>query len=124
MFPFTFGDKPLEFGQSSTVTCSVVQGDRPLELSWWFDGIQISEDRTDISMISGKKSTMLTIDSLSGEHSGNYTCMARNFAGTAEYTAQLFVTGSFRMLVLLFCIRLSFPSLEGYNSPYRYSVYS
>lgn len=37
---------------------------------------------------------MLTIDSVTDEHSGNYTCVAQNKAGTARYSADLNVNGT------------------------------
>jgi len=95
MVPFSFGEngKPLESGESSTVTCSVSAGDLPLELSWWFNGEKIAADRTDITIILAKKSAILTVDSASWEHAGNYTCLARNPAGVATYTTELVVYG-------------------------------
>jgi len=99
--PFKFGEEPLQTGQTATVTCSVLQGDLPLELSWWFDGVRINDDRQDVSIMTSKKTTMFTIDSVTGGHAGNYTCMARNYAGTAQYTTQLLVNGSSSMLTVL-----------------------
>lgn len=40
-------------------------------------------------------SSLLTISSLGDEHSGNYTCVATNPAGHAQYTASLTVKGDF-----------------------------
>jgi len=93
MAPFSFGDEPLHAGQTATVMCFVSEGDLPVELTWWLNGAKIGDDRTDVSMVSTKKSTMLTIDSVSGELAGNYSCMARNWAGVAQYTTELVVNG-------------------------------
>lgn len=43
----------------------------------------------------GKKTSVLTIDSLSEDHAGNYTCIAANRAGTSAYSAELTVMGIF-----------------------------
>ena len=40
-------------------------------------------------------SSLLTISSLGDEHTGNYTCVATNPAGHAQYTASLTVKGDF-----------------------------
>jgi len=92
--PFSFGENPLQSGESAAVTCTVSAGDHPLELSWWFNDERINPDSADLSIMTGKRSTTLTIESVAGNHSGNYTCMARNAAGHAEVTTQLFVNGS------------------------------
>lgn len=94
MTPFSFGDEPLQEGESAGVTCIVSAGDQPLELSWWLNQEKLDPNRSDVSIISGKRSTTLTIDSVTGNLAGNYTCMAKNAAGRAEVTAQLVVNGS------------------------------
>ena len=40
-------------------------------------------------------SSLLTISSLEDQHTGNYTCVATNPAGHAQYTASLTVKGDF-----------------------------
>lgn len=40
-------------------------------------------------------SSLLTISSLGDQHTGNYTCVATNPAGHAQYTASLTVKGDF-----------------------------
>ena len=52
-------------------------------------------------------SSLLTISSLGDEHTGNYTCVATNPAGHAQYTASLTVKGDFWQH-LLFCFSLHF----------------
>lgn len=42
----------------------------------------------------GKRIHLLSIDSVKGDHAGNYSCIATNQAGTAKYTAPLIVIGS------------------------------
>lgn len=36
---------------------------------------------------------VLAIESVTADHAGNYTCIAENWAGKAEYTAPLIVNG-------------------------------
>lgn len=42
---------------------------------------------------------VLAIESVSGDHAGNYTCIAKNSAGIAEYTAALIVNGLPKVLI-------------------------
>lgn len=51
----------------------------------------------------GAKSSILMIESVTSEHSGNYTCTARNSAGVANYTAELVVNGDCRSRFRLLC---------------------
>jgi len=92
---FTFGDEPLQTGQTTAVTCAVLQGDLPVDITWLLNEHPIAADREDImtSKIS-KKSAVLTIESVTGDHAGNYTCRATNAAGVAQYTSELVVNGS------------------------------
>lgn len=41
----------------------------------------------------GKRSSVLTIDSVSGTHAGDFSCNAENIAGRASYTTELRVIG-------------------------------
>lgn len=41
----------------------------------------------------GKKSSVLSIDSIDQHHAGNYTCKASNMAGVSTYSTELIVRG-------------------------------
>jgi Down syndrome cell adhesion molecule-like protein 1 len=98
--PFTFGEEEVNFDDSVTATCSVIKGDSPIKI-WWTladsyeslaeynistnDGIVISK--------AGNKVSVLTIESVKSRHRGNYTCFAKNKAGTAKHSAYLAVNG-------------------------------
>lgn len=41
----------------------------------------------------GKRNSVLTIDSVSDKHAGNFTCQATNSAASANFTSQLIVNG-------------------------------
>ena len=62
-------------------------------------------------------SSLLTISSLGDEHTGNYTCVATNPAGHAQFTASLTVKGDFWQLFihsLFFTVSSSFRNFTFY----------
>lgn len=85
--------------------CSVIKGDFPIEIIWKhnlrtidpLDGITIAR--------TSKRSSQLSIDSAQAIHSGEYTCIAKNKAGEASFSAVLNVNGEFEIF-LLFSSRL------------------
>lgn len=78
------------------VQCVVQKGDLPLKIEWLHDGIlvpkQSSTSGINIINMSARLST-LNFEYIRGEHRGNYTCVARNQAGKAEFTAELNING-------------------------------
>ncbi|XP_064216065.1 Down syndrome cell adhesion molecule isoform X2 [Tribolium castaneum] len=87
--PFSFGDTPVHSGQTAQVTCLVSEGDLPLTITWSFQGGLLDSNSGVITTMIGKKASSLLIDSVSEVQSGNYTCTARNRAGSSDYTASL-----------------------------------
>lgn len=96
--PFGFGD-PIYDGQSTQVTCFVSEGDLPLNLSWTYHGDTDNLPlRSGISINKmGSKVSVFYIDAASSYHAGNYTCIATNRAGRANFTATLNVHGKIRL---------------------------
>lgn len=78
----------------ATVQCAVTKGDFPIQFSWMHNGktIDLSNGVT-INKINKRIST-LSIDSVDEEHIGNYTCIAKNLAGSTSYSAVLNVNGT------------------------------
>lgn len=92
--PFTFGDTPVFAGQSAQVTCSVLEGDYPFELSWAVNDEPRDVFKPGVSVVKiGTKTSLLSIDNTDYIHRGNYTCNVMNHAGNASYTASLNVHG-------------------------------
>lgn len=71
------------------------EGDLPMEVQWYFRGSNVST-RLGVSTVRvGQRTNLLVIDSVTPENGGQYTCRASNAAGVAEYSADLFVKGTF-----------------------------
>ncbi|XP_076672500.1 Down syndrome cell adhesion molecule 1 isoform X6 [Andrena cerasifolii] len=93
ILPFSFGDEPASWGELISVTCSVTKGDKPLEISWAFNGTPIDgRHGSDVVIAStNKKNSVLTVESVAARHAGEYTCSASNRAGATTHSAQLIV---------------------------------
>lgn len=94
--PFSFGEDSLPEGETASVQCFVQKGDLPIEISWLHNGIAIdNENRLGItfSKISPRIS-LINIEAVRAEHSGNYTCIAQNKAGRSDYVSELHVDGT------------------------------
>ncbi|XP_066603211.1 cell adhesion molecule Dscam2-like isoform X2 [Prorops nasuta] len=104
--PFYFGSGVME-GMRTQLMCTTSQGDQPFNITWLMDDkpiqVRVDDTATDQSnsaieanagiQISDYPpfSSILTINSVSARHSGNYTCQIRNVAGLAEHSTSLLV---------------------------------
>ncbi|XP_018577230.1 Down syndrome cell adhesion molecule-like protein Dscam2 isoform X15 [Anoplophora glabripennis] len=87
--PFDFGNDPVHSGQSVQVQCFVSEGDLPVTFEWQLNEKPL-EDFPEIStVVVGKRSSILSVDSVSYTHAGNYTCKAKNRAGEAAFSSEL-----------------------------------
>ncbi|XP_038214395.1 Down syndrome cell adhesion molecule-like protein Dscam2 isoform X18 [Zerene cesonia] len=91
--PFTFGDIPSNPGDAVIVNCLATKGDLPLDISWTFSSETIDSNmhRDIMTTPLGRRASVLTINSVSANHQGNYTCIVQNAAGRAEHAATLVV---------------------------------
>ncbi|XP_063822595.1 cell adhesion molecule Dscam1 isoform X1 [Ostrinia nubilalis] len=91
--PFNFGEMPSNPGDAVVVNCVATKGDLPLDISWTFSSETIDSrlPRDILTMPLGPRASALTINSVSANHQGNYTCIAQNAAARAEYAATLVV---------------------------------
>lgn len=91
------------------VTCTAFEGDFPISFTWELNGKPI-DGYLDISISAvGKRSSYLSIDSVSYEHAGNYTCCARNNGGETSSTAELQVNGYYLCLLISCSFRVPQP---------------
>ncbi|XP_050561791.1 cell adhesion molecule Dscam2 isoform X17 [Spodoptera frugiperda] len=93
IMPFNFGEVPFNPGDTALVNCVATKGDLPLDISWTFSSetIDSSLQRDITTMPLNPRASILTINSVSANHQGNYTCIVQNAAGRAEYAATLVV---------------------------------
>ena len=95
--PFSFGHETLNEGEYAQISCIVSSGDLPLSITWSLqsdDEATSSSSNTGISTAPvGARASFLSIEAVGYAHSGKYTCIARNEAGNATFSAQLKVNG-------------------------------
>ncbi|XP_025152778.1 Down syndrome cell adhesion molecule-like protein Dscam2 isoform X28 [Harpegnathos saltator] len=89
--PFVLSEKPANWGETVTATCTVLKGDQPILIEWALNGESISHDFSDITIATSKRVSLLTIDAVTASHAGEYTCVASNAAGGTSYSASLAV---------------------------------
>ena len=92
----SFGEDPINEGDTTSLSCTVVKGDQPVRVRWSFQGRPLEQGNNggvEVSMVGLKMST-LSIDLVQARHSGEYRCTATNRAGNDTQAAVLNVIGS------------------------------
>lgn len=92
--PFDFGEEAYDSGSTVSVSCIVTKGDTPIDISWLFNGRRLTTNDGVLITKSGQKMSILLIESAHSRHAGNYTCHARNGAGSVEQTSTLQIIGN------------------------------
>lgn len=91
--PFSFGEKSSHFNQYLTLQCTISEGDLPINILWTFNNQLITSELDIITAKMGKRSSVLTIESVTAKHAGIYSCQGENQAGIAAYSTELKVIG-------------------------------
>lgn len=91
--PFSFGEKPSHINQYLTLQCTLSDGDLPINILWTFNNQPITHEFDIIIAKMGKRSSVLTIESVTDKHAGKYVCQGENRAGLAVYSTILKVIG-------------------------------
>ena len=91
--PFVFEDGPASSGQDISIQCMTPEGDLPLEIYWFLNNKSVVEYSGITTARVGKRNMVLNIESVAAEHSGNFSCIASNKAGSVSYTTDLKVNG-------------------------------
>jgi hypothetical protein len=82
----------------ATTQCAVTKGDFPITITWKFNNRFVNDiPGVTVSQINKRIST-ISIDSVEALHSGNFTCIAVNKAGSVSYSAVLNVNGIWLVL--------------------------
>lgn len=88
-----FEIETIYYGESVQMICHVSKGDRPMSITWTFEGKDLSTNMGIKTMKMAEQTSFLSVASVTGAHSGNYTCIARNKAGEDRYSTTLNVKG-------------------------------
>ncbi|XP_047530737.1 Down syndrome cell adhesion molecule-like protein Dscam2 isoform X9 [Vanessa atalanta] len=91
IMPFDFGSDPVNDQEMIVVICTVSKGDLPLSIQWYFNGKPLKSDTNGVLLTNAKRTSQLTIESVSHLNQGNYTCAVKNQAGTTNHSAELYV---------------------------------
>ena len=91
--PFSFGDEAVNEGEFVQVTCNIKRGDLPLKISWSLKGDIVSSEPAITTTMIGTRTSILMINSVGYRHSGEYTCIAQNKAGSSYFSTDLKVNG-------------------------------
>ncbi|XP_043064032.1 Down syndrome cell adhesion molecule-like protein Dscam2 isoform X36 [Drosophila ficusphila] len=84
-------NSPQYVGDFYQVTCAVVHGDAPFNITWYFNGEPAGDLDGVTILMHGRRSSSLNIESVEGYHAGNYTCKGANRAGETSAETQLSV---------------------------------
>ena len=91
--PFSFGNEAVNEGEFVQVTCNVRRGDLPLAISWSLKGDVVASEPAITTTMIGARTSILMISSVGYRHIGEYTCIAKNKAGTSFQSTELKVNG-------------------------------
>lgn len=97
--PFDFGEDTYNAGDTVSLTCTLTKGDMPVEITWLLNSLPLNSGNGILISRSGKKISILSVDSILGSHRGNYTCVAKNDAGEVSHSAMLHVNGTKVLLI-------------------------
>ena len=100
----------------TSLTCTINKGDYPIKISWTHNNLPV-DSKKDVSVYrTNRRIATLSIDSVQAEHAGEYSCIAKNKAGFANYSAVLNVNG-------IFDLRYSITHRSSVDARFRLDVY-
>lgn len=89
-------DESVFAGESVQLNCHVSKGDIPLDIKWHFHGFENTSSHLGIMTTKiTTRTSFLSITAATAGHSGNYTCVATNSAGSTNHSTVLNVHGQF-----------------------------
>ncbi|CAD7083563.1 unnamed protein product [Hermetia illucens] len=81
----------LREGMRAAISCQILEGDLPVSFRWERNGKPLLGTGNEIIRRLDGYSASLVVENITSEHSGNYTCIASNVAGTEKFTVPLTV---------------------------------
>lgn len=81
----------LREGMRAAISCQILEGDLPVSFRWERNGKQVLGTGNEVIRRLDEYSTSLVVEHINSEHSGNYSCIASNVAGTEKFTVPLTV---------------------------------
>lgn len=78
-----------------SVTCIAISDDQTLSFMWSKNGKELDSSMKGIRINGGEYFSILTLNEVSLEDDGNYTCKVENSFGSVTHSAQLNVKGKF-----------------------------
>ena len=97
--------KNLTRGKRLRVICTVTEGDLPLEVEWWKDGLKIEEAFGKFQGVQVRRideyTSLLAISFLETTHAGNYSCVAKNSVASFARSATLTIRGKWGFFVYI-----------------------
>ena len=99
-FQTNFISQPL--GSSLVLLCNSIKGTKPLEFKWFKDGHEIFDMKNDYRYSIEKKNSFsqLTVNDVSINDSGNYSCLVTNKFGLDSQWSQFNVKG---LIISFYC---------------------
>lgn len=92
IIPFSY-DEIVNVGDAFNLFCQISKGDKPIVIKWSFRGFDDSRAIQIVTKRISDKSSLLLISNATASHSGTYTCMATNNAGSSSYSTNITVNG-------------------------------
>ena len=96
--PFDFGADEVNLDEMVSATCTVNKGDFPIDIMWIHadtSGVERKLTTNDGVVITrtNQRISMLSIEAVKARHRGNFTCIAKNRAGSSQHSAVLAING-------------------------------